>query len=410
MERQTERATAEHSEDEGVEQAARGCDSTVEALAAQGTGADGQPSELEMFLASMLSNSTGMTEELLRENGMELPSDDGSPRVAERPLLPEEAQLVAERSAVQAVLDDVRRCSEDGKLVTPERWNELGLAPAHMDEDAFATFVFDCLDAGGTTPFEGSGLPVDLEIYPDPRDVNGADDDTDADAGGNADADDGTDVETSSDAETDDSDLEVVDAPTGEASAVNAAPAVGDAAGDAPAPTAAADANASVSAPTDVDALAAADAPQDEREVEYVEPAALEHVHDPLACDDIRVLEGSHDVYLYSSERMSDNYAHWAYLADEGDDVLTLVDNTRQECKIYPRPMLARSLTNAPYNFTLDHVYGVFRQVQESGAYPDIQQCSASNGDVYFYSTDYFSAAQARSLAEWYSVEKAMNV
>ena len=72
--------------------------------------------------------------------------------------------------------------------------------------------------------------------------------------------------------------------------------------------------------------------------------------------------------------------------------------------------MRARSLTNAPYGFSLDHVYEVFRQVEASGAYPDIQTCRASNGDVYFYSTTYLSPAQAKALAQWYSVEKAMNV
>ncbi len=30
--------------------------------------------------------------------------------------------------------------------------------------------------------------------------------------------------------------------------------------------------------------------------------------------------------YLYSSDYMTDTYAHWAFLAEEGDDVLTLVE------------------------------------------------------------------------------------
>ncbi len=48
--------------------------------------------------------------------------------------------------------------------------------------------------------------------------------------------------------------------------------------------------------------------------------------------------------------------------------------------------------------------------MQESGAYPDIKTCGASNGDQYFYSTDYLSDAQAKALAEWYSVERYMSV
>lgn len=41
--------------------------------------------------------------------------------------------------------------------------------------------------------------------------------------------------------------------------------------------------------------------------------------------DDIKVLEGK-QTYLYSSDYMTDTYAHWAFLAEEGDDALTLVD------------------------------------------------------------------------------------
>ena len=43
--------------------------------------------------------------------------------------------------------------------------------------------------------------------------------------------------------------------------------------------------------------------------------------------------------YLYSSDYMTDTYAHWAFLAEEGDDVLTLVENPREESRLYPRPM-----------------------------------------------------------------------
>ena len=377
---------------------------------------EAQPSDLEMFLANMLSNSTGMTDALLRENGMDVPGGRGGegPRVVERPLLPEEAQLVAERAAVQAALDDVRTRNHGGKLGSVARWAELGLAPAHMDDDTFSTFLFDCLEAAkGGAPFEGSGMPVDLAIYPDPRDVAGDDegDDADAIAAGAAGDEDGAgaagDAGKVADETADVAGIaDGVDA-TATAAAGGAADAEAQGDGEAEAPREVEGEGCAEIADEDTDAAADGDCGAD---VEYVEPAVLEHVHDPLDCDDIRVIEGKRDVYLYSTRRMSDNYAHWAYLSAEGDDVLTLADNARQECKIYPRPLLARSLTNPPYNFTLDHVYGVFRQLEESGDYPDIKECSASNGDVYYYSTDYLSTAQAKALAEWYSVEKAMNV
>lgn len=125
--------------------------------------------------------------------------------------------------------------------------------------------------------------------------------------------------------------------------------------------------------------------------------------------DDIKVLEGK-QTYLYSSDYMTDTYAHWAFLAEEGDDVLTFVENAREESRLYPRPMLATSLSNKPYHWSAEQIEQVWQAVQESGAYPDIKTCGASNGDQYFYSTDYLSDAQAKALAEWYSVERYMNV
>ena len=107
---------------------------------------------------------------------------------------------------------------------------------------------------------------------------------------------------------------------------------------------------------------------------------------------------------------MTDTYAHWAFLAEEGDDTLTLVENAREESRLYPRPMLATSLSSKPYYWNAEQIEQAWQAVQESGSYPDIKTCEASNGERYFYSTDYLSDAQAKALAEWYSVERYMNV
>lgn len=125
--------------------------------------------------------------------------------------------------------------------------------------------------------------------------------------------------------------------------------------------------------------------------------------------DDIKVLEGA-QTYLYSSDFMTDAYAHWAFLAEEGDDALTLADNARAESRMYPRPMLATSLSSKPYRWNAERIAQAWQAVQESDAYSDIRTCTASNGERYFYSSDHLSDAQAKALAEWYSVERYMNV
>ena len=140
------------------------------------------------------------------------------------------------------------------------------------------------------------------------------------------------------------------------------------------------------------------------------EPApdeAPEQTPDEIPCDDIVALVGKHSYYLYSNERMTDVYARWAFLASEDDRVLTFVECVREESRKYPRPMAA-SLTNEPFNLSADEVGELWRTVRESGAYPDIDTVAASNGDVYYFSTEHLTPAYAASLAEWNSVERDM--
>lgn len=51
-----------------------------------------------------------------------------------------------------------------------------------------------------------------------------------------------------------------------------------------------------------------------------------------------------------------------------------------------------------------------FRQARDQGRAADIERIEASNGDVYFYSTDHLTPTRAQSLAEYDAVERAFNV
>ena len=127
-----------------------------------------------------------------------------------------------------------------------------------------------------------------------------------------------------------------------------------------------------------------------------------------VPCDDIVALVGKHSYYLYSTERMTDAYARWSFLASEDDRVLTFVECVRDESRKYPRPMEASSLSNEPFNLSADEIDELWRTVRDSGAYPDLDTVAASNGDVYYFSTEYLTPAYAKSLAEWNSVERDM--
>lgn len=125
-------------------------------------------------------------------------------------------------------------------------------------------------------------------------------------------------------------------------------------------------------------------------------------------CDDIVTLVGKHSYYLYSTDRMTDAYARWAFLAREDDRVLTFVECVRDESRKYPRPMEASSLTNEPFKLSAEEIDELWQTVRDSGAYPDLDTLTASNGDVYYFSTNYLTPAYAASLAEWNSVERDM--
>ena len=105
---------------------------------------------------------------------------------------------------------------------------------------------------------------------------------------------------------------------------------------------------------------------------------------------------------------MTDAYARWSFLASEDDRVLTFVECVRDESRKYPRPMEASSLSNEPFNLSADEIVELWRTVRDSGAYPDLDTVAASNGDVYYFSTEYLTPAYAKSLAEWNSVERDM--
>ena len=154
-----------------------------------------------------------------------------------------------------------------------------------------------------------------------------------------------------------------------------------------------------------------AEEPHPERSVEDAESKDPEQPADApalLPCDDIVTLVGKHSYYLYSTDRMTDAYARWAFLAREDDRVLTFVECVRDESRKYPRPMEASSLTNEPFKLSAEEIDELWQTVRDSGAYPDLDTLTASNGDVYYFSTNYLTPAYAASLAEWNSVERDM--
>ena len=70
-----------------------------------------------------------------------------------------------------------------------------------------------------------------------------------------------------------------------------------------------------------------------------------------IHCEHIVTLVGQHSYYLYDSDLMTKNYAHWAFLAAEDNPLATFVDCVREDGRVYPRPFAAedsRSRASTP--------------------------------------------------------------
>ena len=373
---------------------------------------------------------------------------------------PEEREL-AENNALADVFDDVRRQSSDSQLVVPSRWVELGLVPGHMTSDEFEMLVYEYLEdyrrdhkdeiaaekaerarkaSSIRSATRAVGVPPKIpnrrlkQIEEDEKAAaeKAAREASEAEAGkavavddaktaaGEAVASDGAsaskkpaDVANASVA-LGSSQVAVDSASSSQIDALDAAvPHVSEAASAAP----------EVPADPSADSSAADDGPFAglklpegyklvELEGEYVlvpdEDAAP--VKKEIHCEHIVTLVGQHSYYLYDSDLMTKSYAHWAFLAAEDNPLATFVDCVREDGRVYPRPFAAEDLSNPPFRMSASKVEDTWTELQKSGAYPDIERCEASNGDVYFFSTLYMDRTLAESLAEYRSVERLSNV
>ncbi|NGM17682.1 hypothetical protein GMI70_06715 [Eggerthellaceae bacterium zg-893] len=354
-----------------------------------------------------------------------------------------------ENNALADVFADVTVQSADSRLVTPDRWVDRGFVPDFMTPDDFEMFVYAYLeDYRAAHPLarrshigpksDQQGLPPEqrtsahgfrsatkaVGVAPSIRDVMAARRAAEA-------------------APEEDSPAAAVaaDAAAAESAVAAGKPDAGDAAdagkpgADRPGADTAADAgrpgaNASSddcfdqetpgdgldAAPEDAGPFANLNLPEGYELVECDGEWVLASLppgrvppRKAVRCETIAALVGTYSYYLYDTAKMTDSYAHWAFLAAEGDPLATFADCVREDSRTYPRPLAAASLANEPFCMTSAQVDAAWRLSQKTAGYEDICRVEASNGDVYFYSMAYLSEASAASLAEWYSVGRRAN-
>lgn len=365
------------------------------------------------------------------------PDRESAPEEETDPEAAAAARELAENNALADVFDDVRRMSADSQLVTPDRWPAIGLVPKHMSDEDFEMFVYEWLEdfqaehaeeieeeiaaekakaAAVRSATRAVGVPPKIPN----RRLAQIEADEEAKAAGASEA---NDAPVSADGETSEQKSAAERADVSAASISQAADEPGaDIAEAAPGatepveqPTAAAN-SADKPAADDNSPFAGLKIPegykleQIEGEWVLVEDEDAAPVRKEISCNRIKVLMGMHSYYLYDQTLMTDNYARWAFLAAEDNPQVTFVECVREDSRVYPRPYAAECLRNPPFSMTDEQIQQTWEAVRDSGNYPDIERTVASNGDVYYYSTDYLSADYAESLAEYDAVERPANV
>lgn len=340
------------------------------------------------------------------------------------------ARELAENNALADVFDDVRKQSADSHLVTPERWPEIGLVPEHMTDEDFEMFVYEWLEdyqaehkdeieaeraaerakaAAVRSATRAVGVPPKIPN----RRLAQIEADNEAKAAEAAEK--PAEVEPAA-----------ADAPTQPGNAAEAAESAAVAATPAtsePVPASSDNAGGNGQAAEDEQPAEDDRSPfaglripegyrleQIEGEWVLVEDENAAPVRKEIKCNRIKALVGMHSYYLYDETLMTDNYARWAFLAAEDNPVVTFVECVREDSRVYPRPYAAECLKNPPFRMTDEQIEETWRTVRDSGNYPDIERTEASNGDVYYYSTQYLESGYAASLAEYDAVERPADV
>lgn len=351
------------------------------------------------------------------------------------------ARALAEHNALARVFDDVRAQSASSRLVTPARWAEIGLVPAHLTPDEFEMLVYEYLEDDRAARAEAAAAAAEPEPAPVfrtatravgiPAFLRSADEEPEEPA-----------AEEAGEPARASQDEEMCEAGDGEPVGRGDAGAIGggtegDAAGAKssgdPDGASSPDGSGGAGSP---DGLGGSDSPDgsgsvgdsddpfaglnipagyrlEEIEGEYVLVETGEGEDDvelAIDCEHIATLVGAHSYYVYDRSIMTDTYAHWAFLAAEDDRVVTFVECVREDSRVYPRPLAASSLKNPPFRMTDEDIAATWEAVRASGEHPDIERTVASNGDVYFFSTNHLSPAYAASLAEWDAVERRLHM
>ncbi len=126
----------------------------------------------------------------------------------------------------------------------------------------------------------------------------------------------------------------------------------------------------------------------------------MEALSEDESCRDITQAQGAKDLYYYSRNNMSDNYAMIAVLVEEKDLPETIAKMVRFNCRTYPLPTPITYFERHPYYASLPQIERAIDVLKRESKYEDIQVFENSEGVRYFYAEGIKIGKYAKALAE----------
>jgi len=120
---------------------------------------------------------------------------------------------------------------------------------------------------------------------------------------------------------------------------------------------------------------------------------------------DITSVQGTKDVYYFSDRHMSPAFAKLTVRLEENNLLEMLVEQVRDDSRIYPRPTPARQFYNAPYRIEKEQLATLFTSLKAEEEYADIEFFETTNGAQYLASRKFMHPDQAKAMAQLQEVE-----
>ncbi len=119
------------------------------------------------------------------------------------------------------------------------------------------------------------------------------------------------------------------------------------------------------------------------------------------SCQDIRSKSGKAEIYFYSSQHMTDNYAMIATLVEEADGPATIAQMVRFHAEKYPAATPFTYFFGTPYNWTREQFMLALEQLRKIPDYEDIVEVHAYDDTPFLISTKFVTEKYGKALADF---------